>query len=734
MLGKDSIELHTIKKLYQSETDKAILSEKTEINTTDNEAFLYKPDNADDLWQKRGDYLTYEEMLKDEQVKICLNLKKDLMLNSGWEILTDVDENKDMAIEIETMLKEDPLIPFDESLEEILTAFDFGFSISEKIFMKKDDRITLKYIKTRHPQTWKVHTDKYGNIKKYEQKTDTGDIEINKNSLIHFVHNRRFSNPYGESDLRAAHTPWVTKRNIIRMYAIFLESCAKPIPIARFDKAAPHSVKTKIYNILKSFQTKTAIVFPKDIEVEFLQTTNTGDAYDKAVNIFNMMIGRALLATDLLGIAGSETSGGSYALGDKHFDLFMLHIDKRKSTLERLINQEIIRPLVTWNYGLIEDFPKFKFKDVNRDDRVEAAKLWVDAVKGRVYKPTLEEINNFRSVVDFPQSDDDYELPEPIAPQQGLEGDTGEGSNPPIQNPEIKEDVGEKKAFQKKVFDFPEGDYHKKVNFQLIENQLNGTVGSIKNETDLIIDEIFEDIVDQVVKKKIIQNRKIDKIDTIKIKKLKSLNQILNKNFRELAQKGKKEANSEIFKSNFAQNLTTDEIIELIDKETFNFIGDWEYKVDQNLRVELAKSLKEGTPLSTVISNITTNQKNDSKVAIDRYARTKTTEVFNEARREAFNESGVVSGYQYSAILDDRTTDICSSLHGAKFISGSEPIPPLHFNCRSVLIPITKFEEFTPDKTSTSKDDKGQTTVKVTKKVDGKSKTESGTVGKGFSF
>jgi hypothetical protein len=70
----------------------------------------------------------------------------------------------------------------------------------------------------------------------------------------------------------------------------------------------------------------------------------------------------------------------------------------------------------------------------------------------------------------------------------------------------------------------------------------------------------------------------------------------------------------------------------------------------------------------------------------------------NKGRLEFFESTGVVDGYQYSAILDDRTTPICEGLHGKKFKKGTQPIPPLHFNCRSLLIPITMFEEFSPDK------------------------------------
>lgn len=68
----------------------------------------------------------------------------------------------------------------------------------------------------------------------------------------------------------------------------------------------------------------------------------------------------------------------------------------------------------------------------------------------------------------------------------------------------------------------------------------------------------------------------------------------------------------------------------------------------------------------------------------------------NKGRHAFFEESGVVAAYQYSAIMDERTSDICSGLHNTIFKAGDEPIPPMHFNCRSVLIPITKYEEFTP--------------------------------------
>ena len=58
------------------------------IEQTTRDSYLYpdsmhSPWNPDDLVQKHQDYSLYEDMLKDDQVSVCLQIKKDLVLSSG---------------------------------------------------------------------------------------------------------------------------------------------------------------------------------------------------------------------------------------------------------------------------------------------------------------------------------------------------------------------------------------------------------------------------------------------------------------------------------------------------------------------------------------------------------------------------------------------------------------------------------------------------------------------------
>ena len=72
------------------------------------------------------------------------------------------------------------------------------------------------------------------------------------------------------------------------------------------------------------------------------------------------------------------------------------------------------------------------------------------------------------------------------------------------------------------------------------------------------------------------------------------------------------------------------------------------------------------------------------------------TEAFNQGRLVTARNPAIrdlLRGMEYSAVIDSRTTEICRFLDG-KVIPMDEPeldrlSPPNHFNCRSVLVPVT---------------------------------------------
>ena len=84
---------------------------------------------------------------------------------------------------------------------------------------------------------------------------------------------------------------------------------------------------------------------------------------------------------------------------------------------------------------------------------------------------------------------------------------------------------------------------------------------------------------------------------------------------------------------------------------------------------------------------------------LDTLARTNLFEAMNEARFAEFTDPALgdfVQALQYSAILDERTTEICTALDQHVYAADSDVWdtyrPPNHYNCRSILVPITSID------------------------------------------
>lgn len=699
----------------------------------------FKPYNPDELVQRNGDYSIYDDMLKDDQVSVALQLKKDLVIGSGFDFITE--KSDEISIEIKECLEkaiyEDCESQFDSSLEEMLTAYENGFSISEPVFkVNQDGKLTLKSLKTRYPQSWLIHTDVYGNVEKFEQRTSSTNIFIDPKKLIHYVNNAKFQNPYGVSDLRSAYAAYFVKRQIVKYYAIFLEKAASPTPVAKYDKNAPQSAVDDIFNAIKRLQTKTALAIPKDIDIEFLDAKNNGDVFRYAIGLFNMFIGRSLFVPDLLGFQGSETGGGSYSLGQEQIGILYKHIAKRRQKLEKIINDKIIKPIVIYNYGFVDHYPKFKLRPIKDEYIVELAKTWLEGAKAKVFQPNDEEINHFRKLMKFPEGDvqksgmvPEEILPEnPILPMPAIDSEEPEmpeeelesEENGDYNNPKtVQEMCDEMNGYYKdpekiKVFVRKKlTEYEKKVNFTKIKSSMDAFTDGVTESARPIIKKIFSDVREQLKKKRILETRNLDKIDSVKFKFKPQLVKLFNSSFKDAFKEAQVMAENEIDKGNdnslvkkkFTPALPDDEFLELLGSETWMYIGDWEYNTKKQLRIALAAAIKDGKPLSEVIDSLVDEAGIElSEVSIERYARTKFTEVMNRGRREYFESTGVVAAYQFSAIMDDVTTEICAGLDGKIFEKGDEPIPPLHFNCRSLLVPITKYEEYEPDSKVGSKD------------------------------
>lgn len=80
-----------------------------------------------------------------------------------------------------------------------------------------------------------------------------------------------------------------------------------------------------------------------------------------------------------------------------------------------------------------------------------------------------------------------------------------------------------------------------------------------------------------------------------------------------------------------------------------------------------------------------------TKHEVTSFVRTAANHIANKAREElhAANDD-IISHVLWVSTLDARTTEICASMDGKTFAVGEGVRPPLHYNCRSIVVPIVK--------------------------------------------
>ena len=88
------------RKVNFAENLAANLTERTVKESAEDPDSFEKPYNPDDVYRSKGDYTVYESMMKDDQVDAAIQLKKDLVLGSGFEITGSEDVNPEIIEDV----------------------------------------------------------------------------------------------------------------------------------------------------------------------------------------------------------------------------------------------------------------------------------------------------------------------------------------------------------------------------------------------------------------------------------------------------------------------------------------------------------------------------------------------------------------------------------------------------------------------------------------------------------
>lgn len=701
--------------------------------------------NPDTLVQKKGADI-YRKMLRDPQVRAAYNLRINIIISRNFRFVkTNDDPVQDEMIDFFKANMDRMLGTWVGGMRSVLLCKAHGFSVTEKLFRtdewKGKEKWMLKALKAKPFDTFEFKVDKYGNLEKIVQKVNGEEINLNPEKFIYMINHPELDSIWGESDLRSAYKPYWSKDVIEKMMNIYLERMAGGFVVAspteRAQALSP-TQKTNFENVLKNISMFSSIIPPLGYDIDIKKADDT-EAFEAAIVFYNTEIAKAIMIPDLLGFSERQKVG-SRALGEIQLETFMMTLNEDGEYLADTFNEQLWKQLAEWNFGTSE-FPRMQFDPFTEFQARKLAGAWISAVEKNAVINTFQDEMRTRELLDYPfrkeeEKDDTVkgELPKE-EPEPELPDEPEEPNEPQV--PEVKE--------SDKQIKFTE-DFTDRVSFADLEKSLDNLESSFEDELFDVVDTAWEEIKTGL--KNTFKNLPSDgdKVDFETISDSvytyispgtkSSMNRVFKTNFKDIYDLGRSEAqnvlknaiedapkdvkdsikvklslsqykmskNRKFGFSDFADGITLQQADSWFKQEAFQQTKNVTESMLGKVQEIILNGIRDKKGYDALVDEmegampefLAGSGDKMRRARLGNIVQTNMTSIFNQAQLSVFmdpNLGDFIQAFQYSAVLDDRTTVFCEAYNG-RIYRKNDPIigiivPPNHFRCRSILIPVT---------------------------------------------
>ena len=280
-------------------------------------------------------------------------------------------------------------------------------------------------------------------------------------------------------------------------------------------------------------------------------------------------------------------------------------------------------------------------------------------------------------------------------------------------------------------------EFEEKVNFKKINNDLNELQDETKFDFGKLITKIGDDYISTVFRRKIIEEGNVKEIDKINLKYLGDMRALWKVSMRDGYMSGRNQAKTEIKISQFqvgtVGNLPPKEALAYFETYSVYITGTEKAFIEKYTQQILYGAIERGETTAEAMFKLEEffeQYKVEQKMRVgnktvvkpieeipgrlETIVRTNFTNTYNQGRLGMFQDEAVkdfIPAYQYSAIIDERTSEFCERWDET-ILKAGDPlwagnIPPNHFNCRSLLVPVTSDEKYKIDRPPAIKPAKG---------------------------
>ncbi len=322
-----------------------------------------------DLGAVRRQMELFEEMEeKDAHLAAILQTRKLAVLSLDYEVLPYAKTPEDEHI-AETMGEMVWGIPnLENAFLDLLDAIGKGFALAEIIWGVEQGQARAVEL------NW-VPQKKVTFVEDLAPRLMTADgpwqgVELPPWKVIYHRYRARSGHDTRAGVLRVAGYMYLLKNYALKDWAAFNEIFGMPLRLGKYDPASTPADREALIQAIRNLGSDAAGIISKNTEIEFVETANrisgSNNPYQVLADFCNREMSKAILGQTLT----TDTSGGTgtFAAARVHAQVRRDLVEADAQALGHTLREQLLRPLVGFNFGWDKPVPWFRFRYEEEED------------------------------------------------------------------------------------------------------------------------------------------------------------------------------------------------------------------------------------------------------------------------------------------------------------------------------------------------------------------------------
>ena len=342
----------------------------------------------------------FEEIERDPHIGAVLGTPKNAVLGLDLVISPASESAEDKKICEFVQAQFDGFRAFDETLLDLLDAIGKGFNLTEVDWqVSVGGQAEIARLRWLHPKRVtfvKLVADQWAaddlTPRLLTEKDELEGEEIPPFKALYHRYKARSGYDTAAGVLRVVSWMYLFKNYALKDWVVFSEVFGMPLRLGKYSPGASKDDRQAVMQAVRSLGSDAAGIISQSTEIEFIHAIKSGGdpPYKILCEWCDKQISKAILGQTLT----TETDGkGSYAAGKVHNEVREDLLEADAKSLARTLRDQLVRPLVGFNFGWDKPLPKVELPIEETEDLKNLADVFGILSEKLGYPFTLEQVS-----------------------------------------------------------------------------------------------------------------------------------------------------------------------------------------------------------------------------------------------------------------------------------------------------------------------------------------------------